>query len=74
VLTATVNPKPVSTTLTTIAVDARITSIHCAPTQFRATMLVPAKTPVIALTIVHTKFVKFRMAELPVLNPWSRIF
>jgi hypothetical protein len=35
-------------------------------------MLVPAKTPVLALNVAYRKFVKFWMAELPVLDPWSR--
>jgi hypothetical protein len=40
-----------------------------------ARMLVPAKTPALVLTVTHRKFVvsKFRMTDLPGLNPWSRI-
>jgi hypothetical protein len=37
-------------------------------------MLVSAKTLVLALAVAYRNFVKFWMAELPVLYPWSRIF
>jgi hypothetical protein len=38
-------------------------------------MLVPAKTPVLALTVAHRKFVfyEIRMTDFPVLHPWSRL-
>jgi hypothetical protein len=41
-----------------------------------AGMFVPTKTPVLALAVTHRKFAvtKIRMTDLPVLNPWSRIF
>ena len=40
-----------------------------------ARILLAAKTPILALTVTHRKFVvsKIRMTDLSGLNPWSRI-
>jgi hypothetical protein len=48
-------------------------TIVLAPTHAR--VVVPVKTPILALTVAHGIIVvsKFRMTDFPVLNPWSRI-